>query len=926
MSVFLNSIISRFFDIRKGELRLAVLMFLLHVVFMITLYVLKPTRDSLFLNHLGAEQLPFVYLLMAFVSVPVTHLLSTVMRRYSISKVVSKTLLTLIANLVLFRVLLSYDSGLIYLLFYVWVGIFGILIISLYWLLANAVYTVSASKRVFSFLTLGAIAGSIMGSQIASLLVEFNVVHTIQLVWVAVILLLTALGLVLLIKNSAQIQQEKWYDTDERHDANSALGVAKHVVRSKYQRTLAYIILLTMIATTFTDFQFKALATEANTTTDLLTAFLGNFYTGISVAALLIQLLLSSNIINRLGITGAVISRPVGMMAGAVLMLFEPVLASAVLLNGFDGATRYSIDKNGRELLFLPLSQERKEQSKIFIDIFVDRFGRGLAGLLLMFLLYWINAPIQIITLILTGVIVLWIILSLRAKRMYVSMFRQSLKNSLLDRNTMRINLDEPSILSTIRETISNNSPADQVLHVLKLLDEVQAKLVSDRLTQLLDHQHSSVRLRALKLLQSVDDLDINDKVKLLLEDSDPEIRIAAIYYLCQHSPQDPTQVIRSFLMGEDAQVRSAAFNCACRHSEDQNDQVIDEEIIKNMLNYEAADQIVVKAQVADALGFVKNRKVAEDFLPGLLMEEHPSIVKNALVSMGKVGADLFIPMMLPYLTDPKYSFITKKSLADFHHSYLNTYRDFFSDASINLDIRKKIPGIFNYVADPEKAKIQLQVMLEVQRSDLRYHVIKALNRLRRDHATLQFDSNALREIIRVEEQNFLEYLSIRQLLPDFSPNHILFKSLNEKMDETIERILGLFGMIYNQKDMYGTLLALKSRSKEKKSAAIEFLDNVLSVKDKTYLMPLIDERSDDERLTYGRKLFNLQKFTYQEGLLRLINGEDRWLSACSLYSVSPQCPTNLQNTVTKYLDSVDELLRETAQFVYERNSKPAVT
>lgn len=926
MSVFLNSVISRFFDIRKGEMRLAVLMFLLHVIFMVTLYVLKPARDSLFLNHLGAEQLPFVYLLMAFAAVPVTHLLSTVMRRYSISNVLTRTLLTLIANLILFRYLLSLDSGLIYLLFYVWVGLFGIMIISLYWLLANAVYTVSASKRVFSFLTLGAISGSIMGSQVASLLVEFTLLETIQLIWVAIALLSLAAIIVWLITKSIKSNEDEWHDADERHDANSALGVAKHVVKSKYQRTLAYIILLTMIATTFTDYQFKALATDANATTDLLTAFLGNFYTGISVAALLIQLILSSNIINRLGLTGAVISRPVGMMAGAVLMLIEPVLTSAVLLNGYDGATRYSIDKNGRELLFLPLSQERKEQTKIFIDIFVDRFGRGLAGLFLMFLLYQIEAPLHIITLILIGVIAVWIILSIRAKKMYVGMFRQSLKNSLLDRNTIRINLDEPSILSTIQETLATNSPADQLLHVLQLLDETQAHRVSGCLIKLLDHPHNSVRLKALQLLQNVEELGINEKVKSLLNDEDPEIRIAAIYYLCQHSPQDPTQVIRSFLMGKDVQVRSAAFNCACRHSADKNDEMIDEDIIKSILNYEAADQIVVKAQVADALGYVKNTEVAEDFLPGLLIEEHPTIVKNAIISMGKIGSDLFIPMLLPYLKNPAYSLTTKKSLASFHHSYLNTYRDYFYDASLDLMIRKKLPGVFNYVSDADKALPQLQIMLDVKRSDLRYHVIKALNRMVRDHPQIQLSSERLREVIKVEEKNFFEYLTIRQLLPDFSPNHILFKSLNEKMEETVERILGMFSMIYDQQDMYGTLLALKSRSKEKRAAAIEFLDNVLTVNDKTHLLPLIDERNDEERLSYSRKLFKLPEYTYQEGLLRLINGEDRWLSACSLYSVSPQCPTNLQKAVSDYLDSADELLRETAQFVYERNSKATAT
>ena len=50
------------FDIRKGEWRKTLLMFAYFFLTMVTLYVLKPVRSSLFLEELGSGNLRFVYL------------------------------------------------------------------------------------------------------------------------------------------------------------------------------------------------------------------------------------------------------------------------------------------------------------------------------------------------------------------------------------------------------------------------------------------------------------------------------------------------------------------------------------------------------------------------------------------------------------------------------------------------------------------------------------------------------------------------------------------------------------------------------------------------------------------------------------------------------------------------------------------------
>jgi len=65
---------------------------------MATLYFLKPARDSLFLSEIGPRQLPFVYLMLAAVAVPVSIFMSKYLREYTSKKVLQGSLLVFYAE------------------------------------------------------------------------------------------------------------------------------------------------------------------------------------------------------------------------------------------------------------------------------------------------------------------------------------------------------------------------------------------------------------------------------------------------------------------------------------------------------------------------------------------------------------------------------------------------------------------------------------------------------------------------------------------------------------------------------------------------------------------------------------------------------------------------------------------------------------
>jgi len=211
--------------------------------------------------------------------------------------------------------------------------------------------------------------------------------------------------------------------------------------------------------------------------------------------------------------------------------------------------------------------------------------------------------------------------------------------------------------------------------------------------------------------------------------------------------------------------------------------------------------------------------------------------------------------------------------------------------------------------------------MLEVDEPDLRYHVIKTLSRLKRKYTQLEIDLEPVRKCIKTESESFFNLMAVKVIQPQNHPNRILLRALTEKMNQTVERIFRLLGLIYDQKDMYSSYLAYNSLSKDRKSASVEFLDNLLSAEDHNYVFPIVDTIDDIKKMRKGSEIFDIKKLSYDQGLKQLIDGRDKWLKICAIYSVSPVCPAYLQHEVVDAVESEDALISETAKMVKKRNN-----
>ena len=105
------------------------------------------------------------------------------------------------------------------------------------------------------------------------------------------------------------------------------------------------------------------------------------------------------------------------------------------------------------ELLYMPLPLELRNRTKAFTDIFMDRFSRGVGGILLIILTGTLNLSVRQLSLAVMAYTIVWVFLSLRAEKEYISTVRKRIALRRLDLDSLRVNVSDAATVRLLEET-----------------------------------------------------------------------------------------------------------------------------------------------------------------------------------------------------------------------------------------------------------------------------------------------------------------------------------------------------------------------------------------------------------------------------------------------------------------------------------------
>ena len=130
-----------FVDLRPGEGITTLASSLVFFLVTTSIYLIKPVRNSLFVERVGADNLPYVYIATALV----IGLLISWYARHVVGRLQPKWLIPvtygfLAANLVLFSWLLRSESLAMSATFYIWAKLYPVLTVSQFWLMISVIF------------------------------------------------------------------------------------------------------------------------------------------------------------------------------------------------------------------------------------------------------------------------------------------------------------------------------------------------------------------------------------------------------------------------------------------------------------------------------------------------------------------------------------------------------------------------------------------------------------------------------------------------------------------------------------------------------------------------------------------------------------------------------------------------------------------
>ncbi len=391
----LERFLGLFAEVHAGEGATVVLLFVNLFMVLMSYYIAKVVREAFILAEGGAELKMYLSAGQAVLIVGAVRLYAWISSKSSRKKLINTVNIFFTACLAAFYLLVSAETE-IGIIFFLWIGMFNVMVVAQFWSFANDVYTPDQGKRLFAIVAFGASAGAVAGSYLPSQFIPIFGLN--QLLLVAGAILLLSLILTNIIDKREGMRGASVPQVLAEPEPESTLGkegAFKLVFTNKYLLMIAFLILLLnwvnttgeyILSKTVERAAVEAAASGGATFSakDFIGQFYADFFTVVNIAGVLIQLFFVSRILKYLGIRIAILVLPIIAFAGNLVLAVIPVLAIVRWVKTAENATDYSLNNTVRHALFLPTSREEKYKAKQAIDSFFHRAGDVLSALIVL--------------------------------------------------------------------------------------------------------------------------------------------------------------------------------------------------------------------------------------------------------------------------------------------------------------------------------------------------------------------------------------------------------------------------------------------------------------------------------------------------------------------------------------------------------------
>jgi AAA family ATP:ADP antiporter len=356
-------------------------------------YIMRPVRDQLS-GAVGSSQLPLFYAATFVAMLLLTPVFGAMVARFPRRRLLAWSYCFFIACLLAFvpafLAQARIGARLLGVVFFVWVSVFNLFVVSLFWSFMADIVDSARARRTFPLIALGGMAGAVTGPAVTSLLV--GLLGVAPLLMVSALMLGAALVLLLQLSVRAGVGRAQ----DEAAIGGSLWAGVRELWSRPFLRYMAILMVLgdgigTLAYALVADYAKAHFASSA-----ARTAFYAHLDLAVNILGALLQLTLTRWLLVRRGAGwGLVLPALVNValllmvMAGGhatLSMLGAAVTPLVAVMMVMTRGFAYGMTKPAVDALYTRVPRETRYKGKNFVETAVWRFGdlvvtSGVSGL-----------------------------------------------------------------------------------------------------------------------------------------------------------------------------------------------------------------------------------------------------------------------------------------------------------------------------------------------------------------------------------------------------------------------------------------------------------------------------------------------------------------------------------------------------------------
>jgi ATP:ADP antiporter, AAA family len=378
-STWVERLLAPIAEVRRDEVRSVLLMTLLMFLILAAYYMLKTAREVFILSEGGAEVKSYSSAGQAVLLLFLVPAYGAFASRVNRVQLVQWVTLFFVSHIVLFMLVLS--AGIkIGIAYFLWVGIFNLMVIAQFWAFANDLYTPEQGKRLFPLIGVGASLGAWIGAVRAGQLMALGP----RRLMIGAAVALVACVFLARVVNRVTKKPEKAAaaaKAEEPLGNESGFGM---IFSDRYLLLIAALTVLLNIVNTTGEYLFGKYVVQAAmemhpgnavAQQQAIGAAYSRLFSTVNLLGFLLQMFVVSRVFKFLGVGKSLFIHPIVALTGYLMMLRAPSITAMGWLKVVDNSIDYSLGNTTKQALWLPTSRAAKYKAKQAVDSFFVRAG-----------------------------------------------------------------------------------------------------------------------------------------------------------------------------------------------------------------------------------------------------------------------------------------------------------------------------------------------------------------------------------------------------------------------------------------------------------------------------------------------------------------------------------------------------------------------